>query len=779
MAREIEASRECARCGFVEIVFIEGFDRAESDGFRAIENIPEALRAHFVGIRVFPGVAHAIVEIAHARGIVAVRHGFIERELPVQNARFNGVERALHSAVRRIEQALCSAEIVHGRNEQVDGRECAVRLHRHEGVHFPNGLQGALARMERLFEGAVGANGASQLAEQHHLVVFAFDFGVDFAFLAAVEPVDARIANGVLLAIHKRVHGSVERIVAQEAQRIGATHGHFVFLEHLQAFLQRGDEFAGGVVVHDAAQSEEFLHARRKNEVEQRIGALVAQQERIFLVDRFADDVRMRGIDVLAEEIVGKNCRHDASLSEVWRGAFYGELTLSRQCTRPSVGPMIYNRSSVFSAAPRTLRKLLFWASLPRKKEARMSAMKLTKREKSWIVYDVGNSAFVLLASTLIPIYFSAIADPGSSVVVAWGYATTVASLLLALLMPFLGSIADLKGNKKRLLVGSIGTGAVLLACMGIPGNAMVFLVMYVVATIMLNASLVFYDAFLIDATDSEDRYDEVSSQGYAWGYIGSCVPFIICLVLVLFGESFGLGQLDAIRISFVITAVWWVVFSVPVLKNVHQTHYKERTEHLFRDALVGLWATAKRIFADKRVFMFMLAFFFYIDGVHTIITMSTSYGTDLGIGSTQLVLALLVTQFVAFPSAIAYGRLAGKFGTKRMLLIAIFAYFCITLFAAFFLRSATEFWVLAVCVGLFQGGIQALSRSEFGKLIPKEHANEYYGFFDIFGKYATVLGTLLVSVFTQITGNSSIGVLSIAVLFIVGFVLMTKVPEK
>ena len=185
-----------------------------------------------------------------------------------------------------------------------------------------------------------------------------------------------------------------------------------------------------------------------------------------------------------------------------------------------------------------------------------MSAMKLTKREKSWIVYDVGNSAFVLLASTLIPIYFSAIADPGSSVVVAWGYATTVASLLLALLMPFLGSIADLKGNKKRLLVGSIGTGAVLLACMGIPGNAMVFLVMYVVATIMLNASLVFYDAFLIDATDSEDRYDEVSSQGYAWGYIGSCVPFIICLVLVLFGENFGLGQLDAIRISFVITAV-------------------------------------------------------------------------------------------------------------------------------------------------------------------------------------------------------------------------------
>ena len=402
----------------------------------------------------------------------------------------------------------------------------------------------------------------------------------------------------------------------------------------------------------------------------------------------------------------------------------------------------------------------------------------LSKRERSWVLYDVGNSAYVMLAATLIPIYFSAIAEPGSSVVVAWGYATTVASLALALLMPFLGSLADLKGNKKKFLAGTIGTGAVSLAVMGVPGNAMVFLAIYVFSSVMLNASLVFYDAFLVDATE-QDRYDEVSSQGYAWGYIGSCIPFIVCLVIVLFGSSFGIGQLDGIRISFVITAAWWLVFSVPVLRDVHQTHFKAREEHLFRHTLKGLAGTCKKIARDKRLLMFMLAFFFYIDGVHTIITMSTSYGTDLGIDSTQLVLALLVTQFVAFPSAIAYGRLAGRFGTKRMLLIAVFAYFCITLFAAFFLRSAAEFWVLAVCVGLFQGGIQALSRSEFGKLIPKENANEYYGFFDIFGKYATIMGTLLVSVFTQLTGSSSYGVLSVAVLFIVGFVLLWKMPEE
>lgn len=402
----------------------------------------------------------------------------------------------------------------------------------------------------------------------------------------------------------------------------------------------------------------------------------------------------------------------------------------------------------------------------------------LSKRERSWVLYDVGNSAYVMLAATLIPIYFSAIAEPGSSAVVAWGYATTVASLALALLMPFLGSLADLKGNKKRFLAGTIGTGAVSLAVMGVPGNAMVFLAIYVFSSVMLNASLVFYDAFLVDATE-QDRYDEVSSQGYAWGYIGSCIPFIVCLAIVLFGSSFGIGQLDGIRISFVITAAWWLVFSVPVLRDVHQTHFKAREEHLFRHTLKGLAGTCKKIARDKRLLMYMLAFFFYIDGVHTIITMSTSYGTDLGIDSTQLVLALLVTQFVAFPSAIAYGRLAGRFGTKRMLLIAVFAYFCITLFAAFFLRSAAEFWVLAVCVGLFQGGIQALSRSEFGKLIPKENANEYYGFFDIFGKYATIMGTLLVSVFTQLTGSSSYGVLSVAVLFIVGFVLLWKMPEE
>ena len=403
---------------------------------------------------------------------------------------------------------------------------------------------------------------------------------------------------------------------------------------------------------------------------------------------------------------------------------------------------------------------------------------KLTKQERSWILYDVGNSSFVMLSTALIPVYFATLAEPGSSVVVAWGYAETVAALLLALLMPILGSLADLKGNKKKFFIGFVGTGAVACAALGIPSEALPFLIVYVLASIRVNGSMVFYDAFLVDAT-TDERYDEVSSQGYAWGYIGSCIPFILCLIVVLGGPSVGIDMMLGMKIAFVITAAWWVAFSVPLIRDVHQTHYKERAAHLLRTTFSGLWETMKNIARDRRLRYFMLAFFCYIDGVHTIIRMSTSYGTDLGIDSTQLVLALLVTQFVAFPSAIAYGRLSTKFGTKRMLLVAVFAYFCITLFAAFFLREAVEFWILAICVGLFQGGIQALSRSEFGKLIPKEHANEYYGFFDIFGKYAAVMGTLLVSVFTQITGNSSVGVLSIAALFVIGFVLLWRMPEK
>ena len=411
--------------------------------------------------------------------------------------------------------------------------------------------------------------------------------------------------------------------------------------------------------------------------------------------------------------------------------------------------------------------------------------MKYTPLERNWVMYDVGNSALVLFNTSVVPIYFDAIntAADSAELVTAWANAQTIASLVVALLMPILGSFADYAGNKIKFFMGFFLTGLVLCLAQAIPMSAMAFLVVYVLCTIGLNSSMTFYDAMLPDVT-TDERMDAVSSSGYAWGYVGSCVPFIVCIALILGGPAvLGLDMLFCVRVSFVITGAWWLAFTLPLFRTYRQRYAKELkpgetvASELAR-TMSGLVDTMKRILHDKVLLIFMVGFFFYIDGVHTVISMATTYGTSLGIDSTQLILALLVTQFVAFPSAIAYGRLAGRFGTLRMIIIAVAAYVLIVLFAAFFLKTAVEFWILAVAVGLFQGGIQALSRSYFGKLIPKERANEYYGFFDIFGRYASVMGTLLVSVVTSLTGDPSLGVLSIGILLIVGFVMLVRLSR-
>ena len=359
-----------------------------------------------------------------------------------------------------------------------------------------------------------------------------------------------------------------------------------------------------------------------------------------------------------------------------------------------------------------------------------------------------------------------------------WGYAASAVTVITAILSPILGTLADTKGFKKPIFILCLVVGVAGCCAMGLAKTWLPFLLIFIFAKVGFSGSLVFYDAMLSDVTEPE-RMDVVSSRGYAWGYIGSCVPFIACLLIVLNYDKLGLGLQTAMQIAFAITAAWWLVFTIPMLRDVEQKHFKPRESDAIAKAIGGIGGTLKEMWANKAIKFYMIAYFFYIDGVHTIIKLSTSYGTDLGIDATQLVLALLVTQFVAFPSAIIYGRLSSKHGTRRMLLIAIAAYFGITLFAALFLRTATEFWVLAILVGMFQGGIQALSRSEFGKLCPKERANEYFGFFDIFGKYAAILGTFLVGTFTAISGNSSLGVMSIAILFVIGFVMMLKVPER
>ena len=407
--------------------------------------------------------------------------------------------------------------------------------------------------------------------------------------------------------------------------------------------------------------------------------------------------------------------------------------------------------------------------------------MKYTKLERNWVMYDVGNSALVLLNTSVVPIYFNAINTGASAadLVSAWANAQTVASLVVALLMPVLGSLADYAGNKIKFFIGFFLTGLVLCLAQAIPMSAMVFLAVYVVCTIGLNSSMTFYDAMLTDVT-TDDRMDAVSSSGYAWGYVGSTVPFILCIALIFGGPSLlGLDTMLCTRLSFIITGVWWLVFTLPLIRTYKQRYGKERTAgdtlgNIVRTTFTGLAGTMRRIAQERVLLVYMVAFFFYIDAVNTVISMSTSYGTQLGIDSTQLVVALLVTQFVAFPCAILYGRLAGRFGCKPMIMVAVAAYMGIVFFATFFLKSAVEFWILAILVGMFQGGIQALSRSYYGKIIPKEHANEYYGLYDIFGKTASILGTFLVATTTTLTGNASLGVLSIAILLVVALVFLT-----
>ena len=403
-----------------------------------------------------------------------------------------------------------------------------------------------------------------------------------------------------------------------------------------------------------------------------------------------------------------------------------------------------------------------------------LKKMKLTKLEKSWVLYDVANSAFVLLVSTIIPIYFDYLGDLGgiseTQYLAYWSYAASVATLVVAVIGPILGTAADRKNTKKPIFTIMLAIGCIGCAALGFMTDWLMFLVVFVIAKIGYSAANVFYDAMLTDVT-TDERMDSVSSQGYAFGYIGSCIPFVIGLLFVLMYESIGITMSTAMAIALWITAIWWFVVSLPLLKNYQQTHYVEATPHAVRATFSQLGHTLIDITKKRSILFFYIAFFFYIDGVYTIIEEATAYGTALGLDSTGLLLALLVTQLVAFPCSIIYGILAKKISPEKLISISIVAYTLITLYAVIFLRVQWQFWILAVCVGMFQGGIQALSRSYFGKIIPPEKSGNYFGVLDICGKGASFLGTLTVGVVTQLTGNFSLGVGALVIFFVLGFI--------
>lgn len=399
---------------------------------------------------------------------------------------------------------------------------------------------------------------------------------------------------------------------------------------------------------------------------------------------------------------------------------------------------------------------------------------KLTSLEKKWVLYDVGNSAFTMMVSTIFPIYFNFLAgNAGISDVdylAYWGYATSICTLLVAILGPTLGAVADTKNFKKTIFCIAMGVGVFGCILLGFLSSWIWFLGVFVLAKTGYSASLVFYDAMLTDVTEPE-RMDTVSSHGYAWGYIGSCIPFVACLGIVLGGGSLGMDMQTSMILAFIITALWWLFSSVPLLRSYQQKYFSEAGEHVVRNSFKRLGRTFAELVRQKHIFVFLLAFFFYIDGVYTVIDMATAYGQALGLDSTGLLLALLVTQIVAFPSVLIFSRIIKNVSPEKIITVCIAAYFCIAVYA-YWLDSQLDFWILAVLVGMFQGTIQALSRSYFAKIIPAEKSGEYFGIYDICGKGASVLGTALVSFLSQVTGSINIGVSALSVMFLIGLVL-------
>jgi UMF1 family MFS transporter len=270
---------------------------------------------------------------------------------------------------------------------------------------------------------------------------------------------------------------------------------------------------------------------------------------------------------------------------------------------------------------------------------------------------------------------------------------------------------------------------------------------------------------------------DMISSKGFAYGYLGGTIPFVISIGLILSADKIGISTVLATQLAFIITAVWWLIFTIPMLKNVKQTYYIEGRPGQISESFKRLKATLNETLKNRNVFFFLLAYFFYIDGVHTVITMATAYGIDVGLDSDRLMVILIAIQLVAFPFALIYGALSKKFGARNMIMAGIVTYTIISIYG-FFLKTEFDFWILAMLVASAQGGIQALSRSFFGKIIPKEKSAEYFSIYNIFGRVSSIFGPLLMAIVSTITGESRYGILSLILLFVLGMVFFWKVKD-
>lgn len=422
-----------------------------------------------------------------------------------------------------------------------------------------------------------------------------------------------------------------------------------------------------------------------------------------------------------------------------------------------------------------------------------LTKLGFTKEETSWILYDVGNSAQVLTTCTVIfPLLIAKITPGDSSVYVGW--ANAVYGIILAFLSPILGTMADYKGQKMRmfkwfLFIGIFGGFALALPFI----DYKMAILFFVIAMIGYNGSIVFYDAFIVDVCD-DDRVDKVSAAGYAWGYIGSVLPFLIFIIpfalVTLMGDAEGnvvLGDFTltyrlACGLTMGMAVLWWLFYSRPMLKNVRQKKYHEPVEHIVRESFGRLWHTFKNIRQNKNIFLFCLSYFFYIDCVNTVIKMAVSLATEMGVSDIMSLIVVIAINIIAFPGAIYYGRLVERFGSKTMIYAGIIGYLGVVVAGVMIPVNMNFIWVVALLVGLFQGGIQSVSRSYFAKLIPnKEDSNEYFGFFSVFSKFSSILGPVAVSVIIMITDETRYGILGLIPMMLIGafFLMLVKDPEK
>ncbi|GLB28103.1 permease [Lacrimispora amygdalina] len=407
--------------------------------------------------------------------------------------------------------------------------------------------------------------------------------------------------------------------------------------------------------------------------------------------------------------------------------------------------------------------------------------IKLSREEKSWILVDCGNSAYSMAVTTaLLPIMFGMFDNVKRSMDL--GYFNSIASILVAALSPVLGAAADYKDKKKRFFVFFTCLGVLSTASLALippsSGQWQLLILFFILSAIGFAGSNIFYDAFIVDVA-SDERMDKISSLGFAFGYISSVIPFGISLVLIfLLGMEKSIGY----QIGFIITALWWGLFTIPMIRDVKQVHYVDPPQDMVKNSFKRLAETFKQMKQYKTVFCFLGAYFFYIDGVDTIIKMVIPYATAVmgnnALDTFSLLAILLIIQIIAFPCAIFYGTMAKRYSARTMIIAGIFTYI-ISCVAAFFVTSVWHIFILGAMIGSAQGGIQALSRSYFAKIIPKDKSNEFFGFYNIFGKFSAIMGPTLMSLTTVVTGNASWSILGIIPLFLVGFLIFIRLPKE